>query len=491
MRKTQSPIQSSLQSLVILGLLLALPISLVLRAEPVKRTYPDLTKLSEEDLIGLLRLEKWIYNGAPDSWDFQRPYILTDRDFSRIEEGDFQRWPPPNAIQKELVRRGADAIPFLLKHLDDPRKTRAEFHIGNGWISNYVYYSFNFYEARNLSSQWNEDTSAPKTTKYLVDKTPEIIPLAVGDFCISILGQIVNRNLGPEFGFHRSGCLESPVLIPELAATIRKEWSGLTREEHKQSLIQDCYYYPEFVSPIRALKRLLVYYPDDGKRMLLEWFFRKEVDENLITNFLQNQKSNNYDKTKLDEFIKNFKKTEGKESLKYIAYWLKFVDGDSDDYYEKLPNNSLQYTILKKIYKGFNKYSPDYFWHDEKLNIILFDMKDAFVLYSLKNSLIDKIMDDMNNNKIFREMSAEELRVMDKTIEILPKLVLEPDFSAYLLKDYKVNSLWLDELSKRNARPLLRAYLLNRIDLARKAPASPATKSTLERLQKYLVEVGP
>jgi hypothetical protein len=83
----------------------------------------------------------------------------------------------------------------------------------------------------------------------------------VGDLCYVIIGQIVNRELHA-VRYQPSFCVvvNSPVEHPELAETVRKDWEGLTREEHRQMLIEESR--GRSWREESALIRLRFYYPD-------------------------------------------------------------------------------------------------------------------------------------------------------------------------------------------------------------------------------------
>jgi len=370
LRKRPSAVQSSFRSLLVLGFFIALTISFVLENYPQKKAYPDLENLSEEDLIGLLRLETELWCEGYSGLDFKRPLILTDRNNFYFDQEKFFKWPPPFSIQKELVRRGANAIPYLLDHLDDDRKTRATFGKGSVLSQNIVAYAISFYEMRDLNFDGLPDAQVGEGSAKPLDDSPEDLQLTVGDFCLGILGQIVNRDMGPIHLVGRGSRLESPVLIPELAVRVRKDWTGLTSEGLRQSLIRDCFFHPDVASPIRALKRLLVYYPVDGKKMLLNWLLREEINTIEILKLVE-KNDIDFDSLKIDKLIND------NNATNIIPYVLK--------YDVSLENRENADRILNKYYKKFNFYSPNFFWADKYKYWILFTHKDDFIVEKLND----------------------------------------------------------------------------------------------------------
>jgi hypothetical protein len=141
----------------------------------------------------------------------------------------------PSEAMRELVKRGAAAVPHLLAHLDDKRPTRL-----------------------NVQDPFN-------SKKILHTVT-------VGDLCYVALGQIVNRGYSAVF-YIPSGIVSvhSPPYSPDLRAEIIKEWGGLTPEKHKASLVKDFHnrQRTEVSTRIGACLRLGYYYPDTLEPLVL------------------------------------------------------------------------------------------------------------------------------------------------------------------------------------------------------------------------------
>lgn len=139
------------------------------------------------------------------------------------------------APMRELVRRGAGALPALLAHLGDARPTG----IVISQVSESMTVGGNFfadeYDPRGRSAQ--PDSCAAAGTCRRFDGTYTV---KVGDVCEVLIGQIVNRRLDavryqPSWIVY----VNSPVETPPLAQRIRKDWDGLDANAHRKSLLFD------------------------------------------------------------------------------------------------------------------------------------------------------------------------------------------------------------------------------------------------------------
>lgn len=169
---------------------------------------------------------------------------------------------PPQ--MRELVRRGAAALPELIKHLDDKRPTKLE--VGNkpsgqqvGVDAFMFMYFSNEYDPRVPQSKRGPSMEKAFNGRYTVK---------VADICYVLIGQIVNRLLfavryQPSAGL----VVNSPIEAPVLAEKVRNDWGNTDSQTLQQSLLQDIQAtnYPKqisqrFVYP--ALERLRFYFPN-------------------------------------------------------------------------------------------------------------------------------------------------------------------------------------------------------------------------------------
>jgi hypothetical protein len=156
---------------------------------------------------------------------------------------------PRSPVMVELIRRGVEAVPLLLAHLTDARPTRlVDYHQpemindGGTWFAD----GFDPRKAGTVFSPPVNHEVDFKTTREL--KAGESYTVKIGDLCFFALGQIVDRRLlvfGSVVKDHilwiRSRSINSPVEFPALAAAARKDWGGLTREEHERLLETDAW----------------------------------------------------------------------------------------------------------------------------------------------------------------------------------------------------------------------------------------------------------
>jgi hypothetical protein len=164
---------------------------------------------------------------------------------------------PPE--MRELARRGVQVLSQLITHLDDKRPTKLT--IGG-----------DFFMFRYFSDEY-DPKSPPKTkpvfTRGSFEKTFDGgYTVKVGDACYSLIGQIVGRNLFPVRYQPSAGLvINSPIEAPVLIERVKNDWSGLSIDAHKASLITDAQSgtHPWTYGP--ALVRLRFYYPDDYKRL--------------------------------------------------------------------------------------------------------------------------------------------------------------------------------------------------------------------------------
>jgi hypothetical protein len=161
---------------------------------------------------------------------------------------------------RALVRRGVAALPDLLEHLTDDRPTKliiVHQSIFGGFVGMGPGYE---YDPRDPNRPPAIPSLSPPSEKGDLGK----YTIKVGDLCFVAVGQIVNRGLSV-LRYQPTACLfiNSPVHIPALAAATREDWSGLTTEQHRESLTKDAR--DKSLRYHDALLRLLFYYPATGE----------------------------------------------------------------------------------------------------------------------------------------------------------------------------------------------------------------------------------
>ena len=156
---------------------------------------------------------------------------------------------------QELVRRGVNSLPTLIKHLDDDRPTRLK--VGGDFFV-FRYFSDEYVPKvgrQNPNATWLErDFKGDYTVR-------------IGDVCYVLIGQIVNRNLSAVRYQPSAGLVvNSPIEVPKLIDEVKRDWAGVGAESHMASLLTDARRGSEFWSYGPALERLRFYYPDEYHR---------------------------------------------------------------------------------------------------------------------------------------------------------------------------------------------------------------------------------
>jgi hypothetical protein len=192
--------------------------------------------------------------------------FLGDGSPEEIEGGVFG-FPAPRRFQQmvELVRRGIDALPALVAHLNDRRETKLV--VGGTFFMFQVFSDAYDPKIRTASmgggmaslSHIGDDEGAAKAMfDHSFDRAYTV---KVGDVCYALIGQIVNRQFfavryQPTAGLVVSSPIESPVLIE----AVTRDWGNIDAEGLKASFLNDArssktYFYEP------ALQHLKFYFP--------------------------------------------------------------------------------------------------------------------------------------------------------------------------------------------------------------------------------------
>jgi hypothetical protein len=156
------------------------------------------------------------------------------------------------APMRELVVRGAAAIPEILRHLDDARPTKLEIKEENhiSWAQ-----ICNDYNNRPLRGR--------PPYKYIEASLGLPYRVLVGDVCLVILGQITNR---PQVGvrYKPSGgvLISSPIRFPEIVACAREDWKGFSAADLCALLLDDIPQSKFEQEEDGAMRRIRFYFPE-------------------------------------------------------------------------------------------------------------------------------------------------------------------------------------------------------------------------------------
>jgi ankyrin repeat protein len=201
----------------------------------------------------------------------------------------FQNPTVSSDTMRDIVKRGAAAVPDLLNHLDDRRPTKIiiahDSLIGGMWF---------------MASCDTNSRTAPRAPANGADEREISAPfvgadehrhvLTVGDLCFVALGQIVNRNFfAVRYQPTAIVIVSSVTRSAALRAEVRRRWQGLTPAKHRASLIAD-FREPDTVERlIGACKRLSYYYPDTLEPLALELLKRPTYDVLDVFDFVRNR----------------------------------------------------------------------------------------------------------------------------------------------------------------------------------------------------------
>ena len=160
---------------------------------------------------------------------------------------------------RRLVEEGAAAVPLLLAHLDDKRRTSMTIRHEGSFGGMFPVESLDFNERTDRTPR---RVGKRGPTDFDLATWLRIHTLTVGDLCFVALGQIVNRNYqAVHYQPTAIILVSSPTNSARLREQVERAWKGTNREKHRASLVAD------FLTPdnegrrIGACKRLAYYYP--------------------------------------------------------------------------------------------------------------------------------------------------------------------------------------------------------------------------------------
>jgi len=173
--------------------------------------------------------------------------------------------PPPrrSRTMEGLVRAGTAAVPQLLKHLDDERKTAIPLVSGMMWME--------FDNRLDSNARTRKGPALPNGDRDRPDGFPKGYQLTVGDLCFVALGQIVNRYYSASRYQPTAGLIvTSPTHSRRLCEALRREFGGLTEQSHRKLLREDFRKPDHDDRRLGAYRRLAFYYPDEVEGLILK-----------------------------------------------------------------------------------------------------------------------------------------------------------------------------------------------------------------------------
>jgi hypothetical protein len=188
---------------------------------------------------------------------FSGSQFLPRRDSAQWNTGVLGSAPPKESESMMLiVKSGAQAIPFLIKHLDDKTPTKVKPVTGMMWMRWNDEYDYNRRTHTEPPKGVNRDS-------FGEDHHPNQHQITVGDLCFVALGQIVNRSFSATRYQPTGGLIvNSPTYSEALLNAVRHDYSRMTEKEHRIQLVDD-FTRPDHESRRNgAAMRLAFYYPE-------------------------------------------------------------------------------------------------------------------------------------------------------------------------------------------------------------------------------------
>ncbi len=204
-------------------------------------------------------LQKVSAEGFGYSSSFSGTAFLPRKDTALWQTGILGAKPPQESkALRGLVAAGAKAIPVLTKHLDDKRPTQIKPVSGMMWMTWNDEYDFNRRIRKQSPKGVNRDDFLEERPRR-----PDSHQICVGDLCFAALGQIVNRSFDAARYQPTGGLVvSSPANSERLLKVVKEDYSTMTRDQHRDSLIRD---FKEPDAGFRrdgAVVRLAFYYPE-------------------------------------------------------------------------------------------------------------------------------------------------------------------------------------------------------------------------------------
>jgi hypothetical protein len=357
------------------------------------------------------------------------------------------RKPVTSPVMRELVRRGVDALPGLLEHLSDKRMTKVR--IGTKFIISMWHSDEYSPRQRDPQKQPRGVNSGKESAEGFFDR------LRVGDLCYVAIGQIVNRNLSA-IRYQPSSCLviNSPVQTPALAAAVRKDWAGLTADQHRRSLSEDA-----STGNSRALLRLWFYYPDRGEPSALKVLARPLVKRpGRLWDFIDDRLMKEENPSRWEPLIDGFRREEGQAAADLIPSYLA-MNSWRERTPEQKETSRRALAILARVYPQYDRYSPPF------INATTVEDLEKLIsgIAPLRSPKVDRAVAEAFRLALRTDPFnySERIRLDDLALACLPRLV------------------------GKGYDGLFKPYLAGRIKFIEATPASSAERYRLDSLREW------
>ena len=263
----------------------------------------SLKKLSVDQLINLLpNIENF---GFGYSSMYSGSGFLPVKESGKMSMGVVGKMRAASSNElTEIVSRGAKAIPFLIKHMNDSRPIKIKPLKAMMWMDFSDEYDYN---RRTLKEK-------PKYNEDNIDKKhPQTHQLTVGDICFVALGQIVNRSFNASRYQPTGGLIvNSPTYSKDLYKIIINEYAKMGEHEHKQQLINDIYKPDYSYRRSTALLRLKYYYPESVETVVLDILETPRYDSMATHSFIRKELYSGISKQEKQKLLEEKVKQYGK-----------------------------------------------------------------------------------------------------------------------------------------------------------------------------------
>lgn len=257
---------------------------------------------------------------------------------------------------RALVRKGVTALPDLIDHLSDPRETGLKASAMGMWLCEE-------YDPRDPVPRTYKPGPRQRASAHLGrDNMVGPYTLRVGDLCFVAIGQIVNRKL-LAIRYQPSACLviNSPVEKPALAASVGKDWRGLTPDQHKRSLARDATR-PGYDEDPGALVRLWYYYPEEGETLALKMLARPLYDDAVVWRFITPRLVNEETPERWRPMIEELARERGSRYTPIIPSMIRWIFWRTDFGEDPpfLKERAVAAKILARLYSNDDEKDPPF-----------------------------------------------------------------------------------------------------------------------------------
>jgi hypothetical protein len=237
--------------------------------------------------------------------------------------------PEQSETLRKIVELGAEVVPMLLKHIGDNRQCKMKPVSGFMWMQFSDEYDFNRRTLGKAPEGVNSDD------RGFAENQPDKHAVTVGDLCFVALGQIVNRSF-EAVRYQPSGgaVINSPTYSAALRRAILAEWNGLTKERHRQRLVEDFTTADHENRRSGAYLRLAFYYPAEVEALVLQELAKPTYDvfavERLCREVLYKTADKAERRRKFDEFVRENGELASAGVIDYLFEDLETLEANED-----------------------------------------------------------------------------------------------------------------------------------------------------------------